>query len=139
MNRSDCWAEEVGVFFDFTYKADHDQVTSLIYESQELLAFLFDSLASEAPNMRVSVEEALSVLMPVMKYLPSNVTSQLENLLLKQIIREEPYTHLTAIRFTISSLPFQNFLARYICLCGLDSHQPLDVKQEAAKGTELLL
>ncbi|KAK9319762.1 proteasome stabiliser-domain-containing protein [Lipomyces orientalis] len=104
--------------------------------SLDVITFLFASLKDEHPEMRNSVQESLSTLIPVLAQFDEDTLPKLRTLLLNQMNLgpEYPNCQYLALRYCIAALPFSDPAARYICIQGLDPTNRADIVAEAKKG-----
>ncbi|KAK7202453.1 proteasome stabiliser-domain-containing protein [Myxozyma melibiosi] len=102
----------------------------------DIIKSLFDSLQHDNPDLRNSIHESLSSLIPVLDTLDQEQTDKLKPILLEQINlgSEHSNCQFLALRFCIAALPFSDPVARYICILGLNPANRADVISEAKKG-----
>lgn len=113
-----------------------NRAPEILKSDLDIISFLFSSLQGEHPDMRNSVHEALSSLIPALQSLDENSILKLKVLLLDQIKLGAEYSscQYLALRFCIAALPFSDPTARYICILGLDPANRSDIIAEAKKG-----
>ncbi|ODQ51798.1 ARM repeat-containing protein [Saitoella complicata NRRL Y-17804] len=110
-----------------------------IFARAGLVKVLFEALSTEPKNLRHSVEEAISLLIPILHNPPEPLASQLKTLLLEQMLRGQASARYTIVRTAISAFPMGDVRARWICVLGLvqgagGGKGKADVAEEARKG-----
>ncbi|KAK9448675.1 proteasome stabiliser-domain-containing protein, partial [Limtongia smithiae] len=123
----------------FAYEA----IGSLIRRSPSLAGsdtavvdFLFESLRSDIPDMRPSIQEALSSLIPVLPQFCADFIDDLRLILENQFLLPTTNSNCQylALRYCVAAYAFSDPQARFICLLGLDPSNQADVIAEARKG-----
>ena len=105
-----------------------------IFEPEHLIEF-FRAISHENLNVRVSIQDALTCMIPAFKSRLSNpdFETKLREILLKNIDKAEHHARYCAVKYATTIYPFSNPFARYLCLLGA-SDQKLEIREEALKG-----
>ncbi|KAI9480308.1 MAG: proteasome stabiliser-domain-containing protein [Benjaminiella poitrasii] len=103
----------------------------------QMLSLFFDNLEKEKKNVRSYIQDALSSMIEIYVDLSedSPIYEDLQNIILKAVQKNDPYSRYMALKFANAIYPFSSVFARYICLLGCSSSVvKLDVKEEAHRG-----
>lgn len=100
------------------------------------ITFLFDSLEKDVPDMRPSIQEALSEILPAIDQLDESAKTNLKELLLKYLLdpQADDSCKYVAVKFAVRAYPFSDPTARLICLLGLKRENRSDILEEAKRG-----
>ncbi|KAL1918775.1 uncharacterized protein VTP21DRAFT_2797 [Calcarisporiella thermophila] len=102
-----------------------------------LLSNLFSSVSTETANVRVSVQEALSLMIDVYKDFTEQVSqediSQVESILEDNIDKNVHQARYSAVKYATSLFPFTHSMARYLCLLA-SADEKLEVRELALEG-----
>ncbi|ANB11735.1 Ecm29p [Sugiyamaella lignohabitans] len=101
-----------------------------------LIKFLFESLAKDSPDMKPSIQEALSEVIPVLDVISEDARPALNELLFSYLSdpTSDQGCKYVSIRYAVRVTPFNNAMARLLCLYGLDRANRPDVIEEAKRG-----
>lgn len=98
--------------------------------------FLFDSLEKDSAEMKPSVQEALSEILPAVELLSTDIKSRLKTMLLGYLT--DPFSDdgskYVAVKFAVRAYPFEDSLARTICLLAMRKDTRSDIIEEAKRG-----
>ncbi|KAI9262019.1 proteasome stabiliser-domain-containing protein [Sporodiniella umbellata] len=103
----------------------------------EVLSLFFERLETEEKNTRTYVQDALSSMIEVYVDLPSTspVYKDLQDLILKTVQKNDPYSRYMALKYANAIYPFSSVFARYVCLLGFSNTvSKLEVKEECNRG-----
>ncbi|KAJ3027423.1 hypothetical protein HK097_006156, partial [Rhizophlyctis rosea] len=111
------------------------RVPNLFTQDVSILLSFFKAVSTEERNVRVSVQEALVMMIDAYKDIGKDAEKQkeLEAVLLDNIVKPEHQARYAAIRYNNSIFPFTYPLARYICLLAA-ADAKLEVRDEARRG-----
>ncbi|ODQ63342.1 hypothetical protein NADFUDRAFT_84483, partial [Nadsonia fulvescens var. elongata DSM 6958] len=112
-------------------KRDVSLISDLYY-----VKFLFESLKSEQVELKNSIQEALSAVIPNLHVLPNETKSELKALLFQYL--SDPYgdqsCKYVSVRYAVRSFEFNDPEARLLCIWGLQKENRSDVIEEAKRG-----
>ncbi|CAO3691804.1 unnamed protein product [Rhizopus stolonifer] len=103
----------------------------------QVLSLFFEKLEQEEKNTRTYVQDALSSMIEVYVDLPesSPIYKELQDLILKVVQKNDPYSRYMALKYANSVYPFSSVFARYVCLLGhSNTVSKLEVKEECIRG-----
>eukprot|EP01135_Chromosphaera_perkinsii_P004716 Nk52_evm27s294 gene=Nk52_evmTU27s294 len=99
-----------------------------------IISKFFDAVAKEDGNVRISIQEGLSLLCAAYKNPEAKDIAALETLLLKSVEEEhKPQLRLAAVQFANALFELKDIPARYVCLLGAGDKKD-EVKDEAMRG-----
>lgn len=100
------------------------------------VTFLLDSLEKDVPDMRPSIQEALSEILPAVDQLSETAMVDLKNLLFKYLLdpQADESCKYVAVKFAVRAYPFSDPMARMICLLGMRRENRSDIIEEARRG-----
>lgn len=100
------------------------------------ITFLLDSLEKDIPDMRPSIQEALSEILPAVDQLTDEAKTNLQQLLLKYLLdpQSDDSCKYVAVKFAVRAYPFSDPTSRLICLLGLKRENRSDILEEAKRG-----
>lgn len=96
-----------------------------------VLRQFFDALYGENRNVRVSVQDALGVMVDA--YAGSDIKGEVEEVLLKAIEKPDSACRYVSAKFARGIFPFSHPTARYICLVATGETK-LEIREEARLG-----
>ncbi|KAI8928745.1 proteasome stabiliser-domain-containing protein [Entophlyctis helioformis] len=111
------------------------RLPSLFRDDLSILVGFFSAVSTVSRNVRVSVQEALSNMIPAYKDVIADAAkrTQIEALLLANMDKHEHHARYIATKYAVQLFPFTSTFARYICV--LASADPkLEVMDEAKRG-----
>ncbi|KAA8915664.1 hypothetical protein TRICI_002176 [Trichomonascus ciferrii] len=100
------------------------------------LAFLFEGLEKDVPDMKSSIQDALSEILPISSSLDYEMKQSLKTTLLGYLADPEynQACKYVAVRYAVRVTPFSDPVGRMICLLGLHHLNRADVIEEARRG-----
>lgn len=100
------------------------------------ITFLLDSLEKDVPDMKPSIQEALSEILPTVDQLTEEAKTDLKNLLFKYLLdpQADDSCKYVAVKFAVRAYPFSDPTARLICLLGMRRETRSDIIEEARRG-----
>ncbi|KAK6205621.1 proteasome stabiliser-domain-containing protein [Scheffersomyces amazonensis] len=113
----------------------------LILDDISYIEFLFQSLEGELPDLRATIQDALSSLTVLLPQLSSQSKQNLK-ILVKRYLSQMSSDNsenwhscrYVAIKYINSSFPFEDSQARYLCILGTAKENRSDTIEEAIKG-----
>ncbi|KAH9265590.1 hypothetical protein BASA84_001594 [Batrachochytrium salamandrivorans] len=111
------------------------KVPSLFQKDVAILYNFFSAVSGEKPNVRVSVLEALSNMIPAYKDAINDEScrKEVEAILLDNIDKVEYQARYAAVKYAVRLFPFSLPIGRYICLLA-SADSKLEVREEAKRG-----
>lgn len=100
------------------------------------LAFLFEGLEKDVPDMKSSIQDALAEVLPISSSLNDEMKQSLKTTLLEYLADPEynQACKYVAVRYAVRVTPFSDPVGRMICLLGLHHLNRADVIEEARRG-----
>ncbi|TPX38193.1 hypothetical protein SmJEL517_g00223 [Synchytrium microbalum] len=107
----------------------------LFVADTSILMSFFKAVSLETRNVRVSVQDALSMMIDAYKDIIHDDTkrSELEEIILSNIEKNEPQARYIATKYAVSLFPFSHPLSRYIALVA-SADSKLEVREEGRRG-----
>ncbi|KAJ3397973.1 hypothetical protein HDU92_000075 [Lobulomyces angularis] len=107
------------------------RVKSVFAQDISIVKLFFDALSNESRNVKVSVQDSLTMMAEA--YKDSKFQKELELMLLNVVERPDSSSKFVAAKFCNTIFPFCHSISKVVCLIA-SSDSKLEVKEEAKKG-----
>ncbi|TPX39274.1 hypothetical protein SeLEV6574_g07344 [Synchytrium endobioticum] len=131
-------AQEAEVLRGFAYEAIglvSRRAPELFANDMTILTSFFKALSIETRNVRISVQDALTMMIDAYKNTVNDEMKRtvVEEIILTNIEKNEPPARYIATKYAVSLFPFSHTLSRYIALVASADSQ-LEVREEGHRG-----
>lgn len=97
---------------------------------------MLDWLAEETIEVRKGVEASMSRLIPQIQSLPSENVGQFLAFLENQLKFRPPHCRHIIIRYVVAAAPYENVMARLLCIAVIDNESSVNTIEEAKRGLD---
>ncbi|KAL2912896.1 proteasome component M29 [Polyrhizophydium stewartii] len=111
------------------------RLPALFKKDMSILVDFFTAVSAEARNVRMSVQDALSNMIPAYKEVVEDEEKrkEIEAILLAKVDKAEHHARYVAVKYAVQLFPFSSAFGRYVCILA-SADSKLEVREEAKKG-----